>query len=81
MCFGRIAFAGLHSVFRSFGPVECDEALILFDRNDGEHGGSVAFDGDRAFGCKRKAFTDLGGCAGKGDRAHGRVISLGGNRN
>ncbi|KAJ8134121.1 hypothetical protein OY671_012665, partial [Metschnikowia pulcherrima] len=57
----------LRSIFRSFRPVECDEALIFFDRHDGDHGRSVAFDRDRAFSCQRKAFTGLGGCAGKGD--------------
>ena len=81
MCFACVPFAGLHSVFRSFRPVECDKALILFDRHDGDHRRSVAFDCDRTFGCQRKAFTDLGGCAGKGDRAHGRIISLRENRN
>lgn len=71
----------LRLIFRRFCPVECDKALILFDRHDGDHGRSVAFDCDHAFGCQRKAFTDLGGCAGKGDRAHGYVISLGRSRN
>lgn len=73
LCFGRATLTRLHPIVRGFHPVECDKALIFFDRHDGEHGRSVAFDGDRAFCSKRKAFADLGRGAGKGYRTHDHV--------